>query len=213
MILLALMVNHVFAQDVKNVDTSLVNTLHKRAEKIISSLGIQKMNLQNKVADIVAEQYLALNEIQQFKEVNTKKIKSSAVSGDTTIKLQLADIDEQAAVMTKKLHQQYLKKLSRKLSAEQVDQIKNGMTYNVAPNTYKGYQDMLPALTESQKSKIWDWLVEAREIAMDAETSEKKHSWFGKYKGRINNYLASEGYDLKKEGKAWAERLANKNAK
>jgi hypothetical protein len=42
------------------------------------------------------------------------------------------------------------------------------------------------------------WLVEAREIAMDCGSSEEKHYWFGKYKGKINNYLSAEGYDLKK---------------
>ena len=50
------------------------------------------------------------------------------------------------------------------------------------------------------------WLVEAREHAMDAESSEKKHGWFGKYKGRINNYLSAAGYDLKKEGEEWEKR-------
>jgi hypothetical protein len=43
---------------------------------------------------------------------------------------------------------------------------------------------------------------------MDAESSEKKHAWFGKYKGKINNYLSAEGYDMKKEGIAWKERIA-----
>jgi len=49
-------------------------------------------------------------------------------------------------------------------------------------------------------------LLEAREHAMDAESSDKKHAWFGKYKGRINNYLSSEGYDLKKAGEDWTKR-------
>jgi len=85
--------------------------------------------------------------------------------------------------------------------------VKDGMTYNVANITFKGYQDMLPALNDSQRTKIWNWLAEAREIAMDAETSEKKHWWFGKYKGRINNYLSSEGFDMKKESEAWQKRI------
>ena len=211
--MLAFMVNHVFAQDVKNIDTALINTLHKRAEKIVAPLGIQKSKTRNKVTDIVTQQYMTLNEVQQFKESTIKKIKSSVVAGDTSIKSQIAGVEGKASAITQKAHKQYLKKLSRKISQDQVEQIKNGMTYNVAPNTFKGYQEMLPALTEVQKVQIWNWLVEAREIAMDAETSDKKHWWFGKYKGRINNYLAAEGYDLKKEGKAWAERLANKNAK
>jgi hypothetical protein len=42
------------------------------------------------------------------------------------------------------------------------------------------------------------WLVEAREIAMDGSTSDEKHAMFGKYKGKINNYLSKAGYDAKK---------------
>jgi hypothetical protein len=72
---------------------------------------------------------------------------------------------------------------------------------------------MIPTLTNEQKAQIMTWLVEAREYAMDAETSEKKHGWFGKYKGRINNYLSAAGYDLKKEGDAWQKRLKEKEEK
>jgi hypothetical protein len=42
---------------------------------------------------------------------------------------------------------------------------------------------------------------------MDAGSSDEKHKWFGKYKGRINNYLSSRGYDLKKRSKEWEERV------
>jgi hypothetical protein len=65
---------------------------------------------------------------------------------------------------------------------------------------------MLPGLTEQQKAQILVWLTEAREHAMDAESSEKKHAWFGKYKGRINNYLSAAGYDMKKAGEDWQKR-------
>ena len=71
------------------------------------------------------------------------------------------------------------------------------MTYGVMPNTFKAYVAMLPQLTADQTVKIHAWLVEAREHALTAGSSEEKHGWFGKYKGRINNYLSSSGYDLK----------------
>jgi hypothetical protein len=80
------------------------------------------------------------------------------------------------------------------------------MTYRIVPITYAAYQDMIPNLTKAQKQQIYTWLLEAREIAMDAESSEKKHAVFGKYKGRINNYLSAAGYDLKKEGEEWEKR-------
>jgi Protein of unknown function (DUF3826) len=62
-----------------------------------------------------------------------------------------------------------------------------------------------------QKTKIYEWLKEAREIAMDAESSDKKHAVFGKYKGRINNYLSAEGYDLKKATEEWQQRIKERN--
>ena len=66
---------------------------------------------------------------------------------------------------------------------------------------------------EEEKAKIMAWLVEAREFAMDAENSNKKHAAFGKYKGRINNYLSKRGYDLVKERKAWYERIKARGGK
>src|SRR5690606_25039434 len=55
-------------------------------------------------------------------------------------------------------------------------------------------------------------LTEAREFAMDGGTSKEKHAWFNKYKGRIANELAKQGYDLKKEGNEWAKRRDTKSA-
>jgi hypothetical protein len=87
------------------------------------------------------------------------------------------------------------------------------MTYRVFPITYAAYLDMLPNLTTEQKDKIYSWLKEARELAMDAGSSEKKHEVFGKYKGRINNYLSAAGYDMKKEGEAWQKRIKEREQK
>ena len=111
------------------------------------------------------------------------------------------------------MHNAFLTALSHELSQEQVTKVKDGMTYNVLKVTYTAYSDMIPSLTKEQKDQIMTWLVEAREQAMDAENSEKKHAWFGKYKGRINNYLSAEGYDLKKEREGWQQRIKEREEK
>ena len=41
---------------------------------------------------------------------------------------------------------------------------------------------------------------------MDAGSSDEKHGWFGKYKGRINNRLSADGIDLKKAERDLADR-------
>jgi hypothetical protein len=78
-----------------------------------------------------------------------------------------------------------------------VDQVKDGMTYGVAPNTYKVYLKMYPAMTDEQKKSVLSMLLEARELAMDAGSSDAKHAVFGKYKGRINNYLSKQGFNAR----------------
>jgi hypothetical protein len=52
--------------------------------------------------------------------------------------------------------------------------------------------------------------VTARELAMDAGSSEKKHHCFGQYKGKINNFLSARGYDLKEAEKALKQRNETK---
>jgi hypothetical protein len=102
-------------------------------------------------------------------------------------------------------------KLTDQLNAvatpEQVNAIKDKITYNVRPNTIAAYSDELPQLTDEQKQYIAGQLMEGREKALTGGTSNEKHAWFGKYKGRINIYLSKQGYDMKAESKAWAERL------
>ena len=62
-------------------------------------------------------------------------------------------------------------------------------------------------LKENEKLQILNWLKEAREFAIDASDSKSKHAWFGKYKGRINNWLTARGYDLKSERDGWNQRI------
>jgi hypothetical protein len=50
-------------------------------------------------------------------------------------------------------------------------------------------------------------LVQAREEAMDDGSSDEKHATFGRYKGKINNYLSKEGYDVAKESREWQARV------
>lgn len=97
--------------------------------------------------------------------------------------------------------------LSLFLNDRQIEGVKDGMTYNVLHVTYSAQLDMILTLKEEGESTDIMRLVEAREYAMDAESSKKKHEAFGKYKGRINNYLSKRGYNLTKEREEWAKRV------
>ncbi len=103
------------------------------------------------------------------------------------------------------LHRRFVARLEGELTPEQVNQVKDGLTYGVVPLTYKRYLELLPNLSVEQRAELLANLVEAREYAMDAGSSDEKHAWFGKYKGRINNYLSAAGIDMKQAEKDLAE--------
>lgn len=203
------------AQQIKTIeskDAEYSRTINTRAYKIVSGLGITDSSKFYRVQAIIANQYRNLNDLHSRRDETVKMLNASA-NDKQTKDMQIKDVESSINEAISVLHKSYLTQLGKELSEEQVISVKNGMTYNVVNLTYSGYLDMLPNLTNEQKAQIMAWLVEAREFAMDAETSDKKHGWFGKYKGRINNYLSAAGYDLKKEGEAWQQRLKQKQNK
>lgn len=197
----------IFAQN--NVATdkeAYTKMITDRAAKIVANLGINDTKKTEKVTVIVRDQYSDLNDIYAARDARIKEIKEKNKDNKVARDSALAKNSRVVEASLAKLHKKYISKLSAQLTIEQVELVKNGMTYNVLPITYKAYQEEILRLTEDQKKQILIWLTEAREHAMDAESSDKKHAWFGKYKGRINNYLSAAGYDLKKEGIEWEKR-------
>jgi len=187
-------------------ENAYIKTINDRAGKIVTTLGIDDAAKAQRVQSLIAGQYNNLNTLHTNRDAQIKEAKEKQTQKDAR-DASIKKIEEEAAVQIKALHEKFLASLSSELTNEQVVKVKDGMTYNVVNITYAGYLDMIPNLTAEQKKQIKSWLEEAREYAMDAETSEKKHAWFGKYKGRINNYLSAAGYDLKKEGDAWQIRI------
>lgn len=173
--------------------------LIERAEKIVAALDLPDAAQAARIRDVVANQYASLRPVHDARDAAIEAAKgkpdsaADKAAGDAAVKT-ARDI---AAARQGELHYAFLARLSAELTPAQVERIKDGMTYGVAPNTFKVYQEMLPDLTAEQRTQILAWLTEAREHAMDAGSSKEKHAWFGKYKGRINNYLAKAGYDMK----------------
>ena len=174
-----------------NRDPQYVESIVKRSQKIVDKLGLTDVKVAEDVRNVIAK---------------VKKIKESGLSGaakDDALKA--AEYEKDAALY--RSHFAYPANLSLFLDEKQIEVVKDGMTYGVVKVTYDATIDMIPSLKEEEKAQIYAWLIEAREFALDAENSDKKHAAFGKYKGRINNYLAKRGYDLTKEREEWYKRV------
>ena len=108
--------------------------------------------------------------------------------------LSTASMNTSIPLFLYRTHFGFIAQLALFLNDTEIETVKDVMTYNVVNVTYKAQLDMIPTLKEEEKVQILAWLKEAREYAIDAESSKKKHETFGKYKGRINNYLSKRGY-------------------
>lgn len=183
-----------------------MRTITERANKIMTPLGINNPDKARLVRDIIVQQYRDLRVVHDERDTQIKDIGEQTGENKDAANALIKKIWEEANSRQDKLHEIYITKLSEELILEQVNQVKDGMTYGAYPITFKNYVSMLPNLNEEQKAQIRIWLIEAREQAMDAGSSEEKLAWFGKYKGKITNYLSAAGYDLKVAEEAWAKR-------
>lgn len=190
----------------ENRDPKYVESIVNRSQKIVDKLGLTDAKVAEDVCNIIANRYFELNDIYEIRDAKVKTVKESGLTGDAKDEaLKAAENEKDAALY--RSHFAFPASLSLFLNEEQIEAVKDGMTYGVVKVTYEATLDMIPSLKEEEKAQIYAWLVEAREFAMDAENSNKKHAAFGKYKGRINNYLAKRGYNLTKEREEWAKRV------
>lgn len=185
-------------------DKDYVNTILERSKKVTDALNITGTEKGTQVLNIVANRYFELNDI--YEERDSLKKVASSLTGDAKKQAQ-AFAESQKDSKLYRSHFAFDANLSLFLDEAGIETVKDVMTYNVVKVTYDAQCDMIPTLKEEEKVQILAWLREAREFAIDAESSRKKHEAFGKYKGRINNYLSKRGYDLTKEREEWAKRV------
>ena len=190
--LLCLNIDAQVALNTEGQDPEYVETIKGRAQKIVDGLQLNDAQKAENVRNIIANRYFLLNDIHSKFD-----------------KKQQAERDAELY----KHHFELASALSLYLTDEQIDAVKDGMTFGRLKRDYQATQDMIPTLTDFEKQQILIWLKEAREYAMDAADSKGKHFWFDKYRGRTNNWLSARGYDLKKERDEWMKRIENAKKK
>jgi hypothetical protein len=174
-----------FAAETNSVATEAeakyTKAIEGRTDAILKILALHDTNKIAQVHDAIIAQYRALN---AWHDANDGKLRLER--GDTNA---VAEI--RASLAT--IHQKFLARLAESLTPEEIDQVKDKMTYGKVQFTFSGYLAQYPDLTVAERGKILELLKEARELAMDGGSAEEKTAIFQKYKGKINNYLSKEG--------------------
>lgn len=205
-----------FAQEATGPTTNedaYAQAIEKRTRDILSTLDVQDATKRASVHDAVIDQYRGLKAWHDAHDARVNELtRHLGQAGAEDLEVSRAEMAKVNSSL-KTLHDGFIARLSKELTPEQVERVKDKLTYNVVQVTSNAYGQMLPGLTAAQRERVPGMLKEAREEAMDCGSAAEKHAVFGRYKGRINNYLAAEGYDLKKASKEFAERSQGRQGK
>lgn len=166
--------------DTTGKDSKYVTTIMKRAQKIVDALNISGTTKGDNVYNLLVNHYFTLNKIYDEKK---------------DVKGKLYDY-----------HFDFVANLESVCTMEEVEKIKDLLTYNVKQVKYNAQIEMIPTLNAEERAQLIVWLDEAREYAICAEGSKEKHALFKKYMGRFSNWLSKRGYDMKKERTNWINR-------
>lgn len=200
------------ANEAESAAAKYTATITKRSADIVDALFLSDGAKAQRVQAILVAQYRALNAWHEQHDAELKALKKSAGSDDreaaTKAKAKIATT--QASL--KNIHDEFLAKLATELTPAQIETVKDKMTYGKVKVTFDGYVEIVPNLTDAEKARILELLKEAREEAMDGGSADEKSVIFKKYKGKINNYLSSQGHDVAQAYKDWGAKQKEKQA-
>src|SRR5262249_32947835 len=108
-------------------DAAYTKTIDKRTTDIVTALEMKDAASSNKVHDIIMGQYRALNAWHETNDPKLKELKKTAPGADADENKKKT---EEIQGSLKKLHDAYLAKLSALLTPDQVEKVKDLMTYN-----------------------------------------------------------------------------------
>ena len=176
-------------------------TIDKRTRAITEFLSLSDAAKSNAVHITIMAQYRAL------------RARDAAVDGMLqSLAQDMPGVESNRApvvqLLSKRLHSEFLARLTENLSPEQIEIVKDRMTYGKVKVTYDAYCEIVPGLTDKEKAMVLETLKLAREEAMDGGSADEKSAVFQKYKDQINARLAEGGHDVAKATKDWEVRQA-----
>jgi len=185
------------------MEAAYTAAIKARASNIVSGLSLSDAEKSDQVTEIILTQYRALRARDEF--INAAiGLDSPNWSGERARLLQCAG---------SALHERFLSRLSAELSPEQIEIVKDRMTYDKVKVTYDAYCAIIPDLSDKDKTTILSLLKVAREQAMDGGSANEKTEIFQKYKSQINEYLNANGHDVAKATREWEAKRQQASAK
>lgn len=183
------------------LETVYSASIEKRAADMLKALALQDEAKVGRVRDAILAQYRSLRARDEAIDTMFQSLSKNAPGIETNRAVILK-------VLSQQLHAGFLKRLAADLTPEQVELVKDKMTYNKVKVTYDAYCEIVPKLTDAEKAKILEMLKAAREEAMDGGSADEKTAIFQHHKDQINAMLNANGHDVAKATKEWEAKQA-----
>lgn len=181
------------------LEATYTAAIEGRTDDILKALALTNSATANTVHDLIIAQYRVMRSRDDL--INAKLVAEGKEVNYTNRASQLES-------ESKPLHDHFFAELGRLLTPEQIEKVKDKMTYNKVKVTYDAYNNIIPGLTESDKTRIMELLRAAREKAVDGGSATEKSEIFQAYKDKINDYLNAHGHDVAKAYKDWEAKQA-----
>lgn len=185
----------------REIDSAYSNTIETRTAKIMTALALTDSDKSNRVHQIIVSHYYALR--ARDEAVNDEL--NDLPKGSSEWRSQR---NTMVLAMSQPLHDRFVAQLSAQLTPEQIDTVKDQLTYGKVQFTYNAYCSIVPALTDDEKAKIMDLLKQAREVAIEGGNAGEKSDIFQQYKDQINSYLKTNGIDMDQATREWVAKQA-----
>ncbi|AYD47658.1 DUF3826 domain-containing protein [Arachidicoccus soli] len=193
------------------------NTKDKEAIEAKASSWVASLNLNDKakverVTNLIATH---LEAVRDWNNTHSFTSVPAGINPETGNKL--SDLDRQIIVnstIPSSVHENLMNGLRKDLNEQQVDAILDKYTVGKVAFTLKGYEAIVPDLTDKEKEVIISNLKTAREQAIDYKSMKQISAIFGIYKSKNEQYLNDNGRNWRQLYKAYYNKMkAEKAAK
>ena len=182
----------------------------KKAEEWVSSLNLNDAAKEARLKEVIAAHLKAVRDWHNEHPSSTVPAGINPLTGT-----KLSDLDRQIiadSAMPGTVHAELMTGLRKDLSEEQVEAILDKYTIGKVAFTLKGYQAIVPNITQQEESTILSNLKLAREQAIDYKSMKEISAIFEIYKTKNEQYLNSNGRSWKQMYKDYTNAIKAKKA-
>jgi hypothetical protein len=169
--------------------------LQKKAAEWVNEL---KLSDEGKVKEVQAAIAQHLTEVRDWHNAHPVKDNPGGINPGTGNAL--SNLDWEVIYCSQKpktVHENLMNTLNAELTPEQVEAVLDQYTIGKVAFTLKGYEVIVPDLTEKERTEILKNLKQAREQAVDYKSMKEISAIFEIYKTKCEQYLNSNGRNWK----------------